>query len=284
MQRRLTVTRNIFVQNSDMKKILLFTSFVSSFFAAGAQMKEGQVLYERTIQMQFRGNIPPEMAQNMPRERKDKFELSFSNNQSLWESVPDMEENNEPAGGEGNGNRMMMRFGGADDLTYHNFETGKQVQQRELNAKNYIVEDSILKLNWKFTVETKSILGHTVQKARTERYGMRSIMSMENGEMKRQVQPDTTDITAWVAMDIPVPAGPEFQGQLPGLILELEINNGRTVYKALEISAKVNASSIKEPKGGKRISVAEFNKERDKTFEAMRQNMPGRGQVQIVTQ
>lgn len=283
MQPHLTIPRNTFVEKSVMKKLLLFISLVSVFFGS-AQMKEGKVLYERTIQMQFRGNMPPEMAQNMPRERKDRFELSFANNQSLWESVPDMEENNEPAPGEGNGNRMMMRFGGADDLTYFNFETGKQIQQKELNTKNYIVEDSIPKLNWKLTGETKSILGHTVQKARAERHSMRAIMTMENGEMKRQMQPDTTIINAWIAMDIPVPAGPEFQGQLPGLILELEMNNGRIIYRALEISGKVNASSIKPPKGGKQITAAEFNKERDKTFEAMRRNMPGGGQIQIVTQ
>ena len=65
-----------------MKKILFLSAITASLFAT-AQMKEGKVLYERTIQMQFRGNVPPEMANNMPRERKDKFELSFANNQSL---------------------------------------------------------------------------------------------------------------------------------------------------------------------------------------------------------
>lgn len=283
MQQQLTISMNTFVPKSDMKKIMFFTSFFLSLFAV-AQMKEGKVLFERTIQLQFRGNPPPEMANNMPRERKDKFELSFAKNQSLWESVPDMEENNNPGDGEGNGNRMMMRFVGADDLTYHNFETGKRVQQRELNSKNYIVEDSIQKLNWKLTGESKTILGHTVQKARAERFGMRAVMTMENGEMKRQMMPDTTLINAWVAMDIPVPAGPEFQGQLPGLILELEMNNGRVLYKALEISPKVNAAAIKQPKGGKNISAAEFDKEREKTFEDMRRNMPGGGQIRIVTQ
>lgn len=264
-----------------MKKILLFASIISSLFAS-AQMKEGKVLYERTIQMQFRGNVPPEMANNMPRERKNKFELSFANNQSLWESVPEMEENNNDVVGEGNG-RMVMRFGGGDDLTYHNFTTGKRVDHRELSSKNYIVEDSIQKLNWKLTGETKSILGHTVQKAIAERYGNRSVMTMENGEMKRQMIPDTTVVNAWIAMDIPVPAGPEFQGQLPGLILELEMNNGRVVYKALEISSKVNTSSIKEPKGGKHITAAEFDKEREKSMEEMRRNMPRGGRIQIAT-
>ena len=264
-----------------MKKLTLFTAIVSSLFAS-AQMKEGKVLYERTIQLQFRGNMapPPEVANNMPRERKDKFELSFANNQSLWESIPDMDENNEQSE---SGNRMFMRFGGADDLTYYNFTTGKKISQQGLSSKNYIVEDTIQKLNWKLTGETKNILGHTVQRATAERYSQRGIMTMENGQMKREMVPDTSVINAWIAMDIPVPAGPDFQGQLPGLILELDMNNGRVVYKALEISPKVNASAIKEPKGGKHITAAEFAKEREREMEEMRKNMPAGGRIRIVT-
>ena len=260
---------------------MLFASIFYSLFST-AQIKQGKVVYERTIKMQFRGNMPPELAANMPKEKKDRFELAFANNQSLWESIPDMEENNE-TNGEANGNFRVMRFGGGDDLTYHNFQTGKSVQLRELNAKNYLVEDSTQKLNWKLSEETKTILGHKAQLARTERYAMRSVMTMENGEMKRQMLPDTTIINAWIAMDIPVPAGPEFQGQLPGLILQLDINHGQIVYNATEISEKVNPSIIKEPKGGKHITVAEFNKERDRSFEEMQRNMPPGRQMQIVT-
>lgn len=264
-----------------MKKILLYTLLVTSLSAAG-QMKEGKVVYERTIQMQFRSfgnNPPPEMA-NMSRERKDKFELSFAANHSLWESLPDMEENNEQPGG-GDGNRVMLRMGGGDDLSYTNFKTSKRIEQRSLSNKTYVVEDSIKKLNWKIGSETKTILGHTAQKATAERHGTRFIMSMENGQMKRQEQPDTTQITGWFAQDIPVPAGPEFQGQLPGLILELNLNNGRVIYQALEISSKVSLAAIKEPKG-KRISSAQFEKEREKEMEEMRKNMPPGMQIRTL--
>jgi GLPGLI family protein len=245
-------------------------------------MKEGKVLYERIIQLQFRGNVLPDMS-NTPKERKDKFQLSFANNQSIWEAVPDMEDHNEEREGQG-GELRVMRFGGGDELTYCDFQTGKKIKEQELSTRNYIVEDSIEKLNWKLTDETKTILGHTVQKAIAERHIIRSMMTMENGEMKRQQVPDTSFVTAWFATDIPVPAGPEFQGQLPGLILELDMNNGRITYTALELSSKVNASTIKEPKGGKRISAAEFNKEREKEFEEMRKNMPAGRRIQIVRQ
>lgn len=249
--------------------------------AANAQMKEGKVIYERTIQIQFR-TMNPEMANNLPPERKDKFELSFAGNQSLWEALPDMEENgNEVSSTDGMGGRQVMRFGGPDEIIYYDIEKGKRVEQRELFSKNYIVEDSIRKLPWKMTGETKEILGHKVQKATAERYGFRQVMSMENGQMKREKQPDTTLITAWFAMDIPVAAGPEFGGQLPGLILELNMNKGRIVYQAMEISPKVSVASIKAPTKGKKITNDEFDKEREKAFEEMRKNSPPGMQIRI---
>jgi GLPGLI family protein len=263
-----------------MKKILFSICMIASICTIHAQMKEGKVVYERTMKFQPRQNMNPEMAANMPRTRTDRFELSFAKNQSLWEYLPDLDNNDENAGG---GGISFMRFGGGDDLTYFNFETGKRIDQRELASKTYIVEDSIRKLNWKLTEETKTVLNFTARKAIAQRIGTRFVMAMENGEMKRQEVGDTTHITAWFTTEIPVPAGPEFGGQLPGLILELEMNNGRTVYKAVEISPKVNASNIKEPKGGKKMAAAEFNKERDKVMEEMRRNMPAGGRRVIVS-
>ena len=276
-----------------MKKILI-TTLVCFSIAAQAQMKEGKITYERTIQMQFRGNggqmrggngpqMPPMGNNNMPRERKDKFELSFANNQSLWEAIPDMDEAGNEVAGEGEGGLRIMRFGGGgDDLVYYNYTNGKRIDKRELNQKNYIVEDSLQKLNWKLTGESKTILGHKVQKAKSEKIGKRSIMAMENGVMKRQEVPDTLVMYAWFATDIPVAGGPEYGGQLPGMILELNMNNGRTVYQAVEISAKVNTNVIKEPKGGKRISSVDYNKEQEKVMEEMRRNMPAGGRRIVV--
>ena len=273
------IFENNFGEMAVMNKLLLFGLLLYAVPGA-TQMKEGKVIYERIIQMQFRRmNANPEMTANLPRERKEKLELSFSSKGSLLESVAEIEEDN---GNDGGGNRAFgPGFGGNNDIVFHDFETGRRIDQRELNARNYIVEDSIQKLKWKLTGETKTILGHTVQQAKAEKYGTRSMMAMENGEMKRQQVPDTNLVIAWYAPAIPVPAGPELQGQLPGLILELDLNNGRTVYKALELSPKVNPAAIKEPKKGKKVSAVAFAKEREKMFEAMRRNMPAGMQVRI---
>jgi GLPGLI family protein len=148
--------------------------------------------------------------------------------------------------------------------------------------KKFIVEDSIRKLNWKLTGETRPILGHVCQKATAQNIGKRMQMTMDNGKMERKEITDTSMIVAWFTTDMPVPAGPEVQGQLPGLILALDINNGRMVYKALEISAKADVASIKEPTKGKKVTPAEFSEERNKMMDEMQKNNQGGGNRIII--
>ncbi|HEY0065872.1 MAG TPA: GLPGLI family protein [Flavisolibacter sp.] len=269
-----------------MKK-LFFTFCIAVSGIAGAQMKEGKVIYERTMQMPVRmlvtngsGDAPlPEL----PPTRTDQFELMFANNQSLWQFLPNANDENPgmqmSGGGEG---RLVTRVGGLNDIVYHNFTTLTRTEQREVAGRNFLVEDSVRKLNWKLTDETKTILNYTARKATAQRIGTRPQVTMENGEMKRREVPDTANIAAWFTTDIPVPAGPgaEYQGQLPGLILEVDVNNGRNVIKAIEVNAKVNAKQIKEPKDGKKLTAAEFIKERDRLMEEMMQNMRGNIRIQ----
>ena len=93
--------------------------------------------------------------------------------------------------------------------------------------------------------------------------------------MVRKEVDDTSTIVAWFTTDIPVSVGPEVQGQLPGLILSLETNNGRSVYTAVEISPKADIAAIKEPTKGKKVTPDEFAKERNKMMDEMQKNNQG---------
>jgi GLPGLI family protein len=98
-------------------------------------------------------------------------------------------------------------------------------------------------------------------------------MTMENGEAKREKVMDTLNIVAWFATDMPGSFGPDiYQGQLPGTILEIDINNGRSSFKALEIAPKVDVAKVKEPSKGKKTTPEEFTKEREKMMQEMQRN------------
>jgi len=260
-----------------MKKIIFTFSMGLLLPAAHAQQKQGRVVYERTVQLQMRMQGMGDGEEHvLPRSRKDKLEVLFGNDKSLRRTLEDETPDEE---GEGGGMKIRMFVAGGNDVSFVNFATGQVVEQREFAAKNYIIADSIHKLNWKLTGETTTILTYPCQKAVTQRISKRMTMSMENGQMKKEEVADTANIIVWFSPSIPVPAGPEYQGQLPGLILGIDISNGRTVYKAIEVSDKVDVSAVKEPSKGKKVTADEFAKERNKMMEEMQRNNGGRGQT-----
>jgi GLPGLI family protein len=262
-----------------MKKILILSA---AFLTAGtcfSQVKEGRIVFERTIQMQFQiVDDMPQLQNLIPRERKDKFELSFANNKSLWK--PGEEQPEETSfGDESGGSRIVMRMPGGEDISFHNFGETKKIDQRELGGKTYIISDSIRRMNWKIAGETKTILGYKCMKATSQRTQESFRMQMTNGSSSRERIMDTLNITAWFTSEIPGAYGPDiYQGQLPGAILEVEVansrnpNTGRTSFLATEFSPKVDVASIKEPTKGKKVTQQEFAAEREKLFKEMMDN------------
>jgi GLPGLI family protein len=261
-----------------MKKIVMAGCLVFSVSFLQAQQNQGTVTYERVTNMIARMNING-VESEMPRTRKDNFELIFGNNQSLWKAAEQDNDDGASFTNE-NGAHIQMVAAGSNDVMYTNFEPGKKTEKREFLDKSFIIDDSITKLKWKMTGETKTILNHACMKAMATRITTQMRMTMDDGKMERKEIQDTSNIIAWFTNDIPVSAGPgEYQGQLPGLILEMDISNGRQTYLATGISEKADLALIKEPTGKKHYTPEEFRKERDKMMKEMEQNNQGGNRV-----
>ena len=257
-----------------MKKVIIAGCMLFTAGITQAQQKEGKVVYERVSQMVARFNING-VDQEMPKTRKDNFELLFGSGRSLWRTI-EKDEDNDVSGGDGIQVRMIVA--GSNDVLFTNFETGKRTEKREFMDKTFIVDDSISKLKWKMTGDTKTILGRTCMKATTQKITTQMRMNIENGVMEKKEIQDTAIVTAWFTTEVPVSAGPaEYQGQLPGLILEMDINNGKQKYTAISIVEKADLAEIKEPTGKKHYTPAEFKTERDKLIAEMQKNNPGGG-------
>ncbi|MHA4843079.1 GLPGLI family protein [Flavitalea antarctica] len=261
-----------------MKRYWITGLALTAFFQLQAQQQEGRILYERTTQLQLRiADIGDGMERNVPQSRTDKMEVLFGKNQSLRRPVID--ETPEPTDF-GGGQIVIRTFGGgAEDVSYYNYEEKRMVDQREFAGKKYIISDSIRPLQWKLTGESKSILGLPCQQAKAQRISTSMRTMVNNGETTRTEMADTANIVAWFTPAIAVPTGPEYQGQLPGAILEINVNDGRTVYKALEISPKTDLALIKEPKSGKKVTPKEFANEQQKMIQEMQRNNGGRNQT-----
>ncbi|MEL6594228.1 MAG: GLPGLI family protein, partial [Bacteroidota bacterium] len=76
--------------------------------------------------------------------------------------------------------------------------------------------------------------------------------------MQATYEDSTRKIVAWFCPQIPVSSGPDAFGQLPGLVLEVDINDGERTIVATEVSLGEPAEEIQQPKKGKEITQEEF--------------------------
>lgn len=262
-----------------MKRLSVLACMLLTAMLADAQIREGRITYERKMKLQLRLNDAA--FENMvPTERKDRFELLFAGNKTLWRSA-DEGNDEEMNWDNGSGAQIRIVTPGNNDVLYSDLAASRKVEQREVMSRQFTVEDSIRRMNWKLGSETREILGYPCKMATTTRTVKAQRMTMDNGEMKSEEVMDTMHIIAWYTDAIPFPAGPEnYQGQLPGAILELDVNNGRSHFAAREVSDKVDAKEIREPKG-KKMSQEDFVKERDKMFREMEKNGGGNMNIRI---
>ena len=273
-----------------MKKIMIAGLSVLLVSAASAQepqgkassqelLKQGRVLYDHTIEIKISlgAGASEEMQRMIPKSRSNKLEVLFGNNQSLRRAVPEDIEDENAGSVNGGGLTIRTNVMGANDIFFTDLASGIRKQQTEVGTKTYIVVDTVKRLDWKLTGETKMILNYLCQKATTQSINNRMAMNIVNGVAQQTQVIDTSNIAVWFTTAIPVSAGPEYGGQLPGMILEININNGRDVYKALDVSPKADLAVIKEPKSGKTITRQEYAAERQKLLKDMQGQMKTSG-------
>jgi GLPGLI family protein len=251
--------------------LLLFFGLLS--LAVSAQNNEGTVLYKQTVYMrrEMQANAPagmdPNMARNIPESMTNEFNLNFTATTSLYKEIASATD--EAASGEGGGMRFMMRR--FNPPIYKDLASNRQVEEVDLFGKQFLIDDAIQTRAWKVTGQQKKILDYPCISA-----------TFTDSLMGR-----ARLVTAWFAPTIPVALGPQGYGGLPGMILEVDFDGGRSVITASEVKLQKPAEgSIKVPEKGKKVTRAEYNKIREEKMKEMRESgmMQGRtgGPTQII--
>lgn len=127
-------------------------------------------------------------------------------------------------------------------LINRNFEENTALDIMKILGKTYVVEDSVCTPDWKILNDMKEVAGHVCMNAFWE------------DTVKQQ------KTYAWFALDMPVPGGPERLCGLPGLILEVDINDGGMLITADKIEFRKLDTEMELPKKikGKRIKEADY--------------------------
>jgi GLPGLI family protein len=229
---------------------------------------------------------------------KKMFEKTFILNFDKSASIYKEEEKLDAPGQSGGGMRMMSSMMGGGGTMYKNVKDKSYTVDKEFMGKEFLVKDSLPKLNWKMESETRVIGGYNCFKATAVRPVSKSDFrnfrpkkeedkkaeeaKAENKDKKTNFMdefdvPKEITITAWYTPEIPVNQGPENYWGLPGLILE--VNDGKTVILCSKIvmNAKEKAE-IKAPTNGKVISQKEYDETVVKKMDEMREMNQGQGQ------
>jgi GLPGLI family protein len=260
-----------------MKKIFLFMSLILVFTQMRAQKDfQGMAVYESKTQapkmdgMRANRDITPEMQKNMEERMKKMLEKTFILNFDKSASIYKEEEKLETPGQQGGGMRIMMNsFMGGGGTFYKDVKSKSYTVDKEFMGKEFLVIDSLPKLNWKLESETKQIGGYTCYKATAVKEASKTNFA-DNFEIPKEII-----ITAWYSPEIPVNQGPENYWGLPGLILE--VNDGRTTILCSKIVLNAKDKvEIKAPAKGKVISQKDYDETVIKKMEEFREMNRGR--------
>ncbi|OYU84283.1 MAG: GLPGLI family protein [Flavobacterium sp. BFFFF2] len=280
---------------------------------------QGMAVYESKTSIsefkkRFENNkeITPEMRTMMEERMKKTFEktfiLHFDKSTSTYKEDEKLDTPGQNGGG---GFRFMTSMMGVGGTYYKNIKSKTYTVDREFMSKEFLIQDSLPKLQWKLEQETKEIGGYTCLKATAVRaasqsdfrnFRMRNRDKDKTTEEKKDAKNAATDgktaadkkpegekktnfmdevempkkitITAWYSPEIPISQGPESYWGLPGLILE--VSDGKTVVlcSKLVLNAKDKAV-IKAPTNGKVVSQKEYDDIVVKKMEEWREMNPG---------
>jgi GLPGLI family protein len=239
-------------------KYASFILFLILSIVSQAQVVEGEIIYETKVDLHR--NIPDEMSgmkDRIPPYRTNNQILIFNQEASIFKQYKSASTAEQaPPPGRRRGRRFMNN--NVDNTLYRDLQSNTAINSTEFFGKKFLVTGAPQEYSWKLTGETKQVGDYLCQKA--------------------VFQDSIENILVWFTPMIPVSAGPNQYGGLPGMILYVNINDGERVITATEINQKeIEAASIEKPTEGKEISREEFEKIRKEKMEEMRKEYGGQG-------
>ena len=242
-----------------MKKFLYLALTLLPCFAFG-QTTAGQIQFTETIQLKIELPEGDESMKNLlPSAQSFPKVLYFNENAFLYRDEETKEEQEDATfTSESNGATFKMVIARPDNQLYGDLNTGATTESKEFFGKRFLIKGDGKNLEWKLTGEQKQSLGYTCFKA--------------------ELNDTSRTVIAWFTPQIPVSAGPSGFGQLPGMILELDIDNATRTVKATSVSkAAPTPAQLVAPDKGKELTQAEFDQIVEEKTKEMQAEMGGDG-------
>jgi GLPGLI family protein len=270
---------------------LVCLSFTTGSFAQKDFQGKAYYFSKSTMDMgSWGGKMSEQQKKQIAERMKGMFEKTFILTFNKEESIYKEEEKLEAPGG-GRGWGFSMSMGGGNE--YKNIKENKLIVENEFFGKQFLVKDSLEKLEWVMSTETKQIGQYLAIKATaTKKLDDTDFMSARRSKGREGKEKDSTKssnnpmdeieipkeqmVTAWYTPQIPINQGPGEYWGLPGLILE--VSAGRTTILCSKIVMNPEEKEeINRPTKGKEVTQAEYTEIVSKKMKEMREMYGGRG-------
>jgi len=218
--------------------LLILLAFFT--FELAAQAPEGTITYNRkTDWISIMSKLPYVSQEEVDRmnltwgkgENKGmNYELIFKDNKSVYTYKEE-----ESEGG--------YSWKKSELVLIRDYKNKSVKDLKEEIGVTFLVEEPLARTKWKILNEIKEINGYLCMKAET------------TNTIKDQT------IHAWFTDAIPLSGGPEGFGGLPGVILEIDINEGDAVITATEVDLKTPVEKLPIPRKmkGKKTTTDKLN-------------------------
>lgn len=230
-----------------MKKLFGIVTYFFSILTLNAQttfLENVKVEYEKVVYIRqmikelWGAEAFESWGANVPQSTSYYFDFTGNTNKSVYiagkESVSE----------EGWWNHMF----GSKNVVITDYKNKTTISHKPVFDENFLVEDSLLNIKWKFTADTRTIAGFECRKA----------LGILN---------DSIAIFAFYTDDILVTGGPERIQGLPGLILGVGIPRLHTTWFATKVEINSDPINIPQPpKKAKKVSYKSLVQELDRVL------------------
>ena len=223
-----------------LRLLLLLTLFFGCIRATRAQsntifISQGKIEYERSINVYAQMSNDEdgewtELRKKMTTHFKTAyFDLLFNRNKSLYR--PGRESNDKD-------NSFMFQPPAQNNTIYSDLNGEKGISQKNIFEELFLVQDSLRKIKWKITTETRNIAGFACRRANA-------------------IIMDSIYVVAFYTDEILTSGGPESFTGLPGMILGVALPHEHVSWFATKVEAvTVPDTQLAPPAKGKKTDNA----------------------------
>lgn len=216
-----------------MKYLLFITAtFFAGSLRAQVFIEKGLIEYQVVVnnhKAMGEGTWAEMFKDKIPKLSTSYYQLTFDANKSIYLFNRKDEKTKMPWGNDGE-----------DNIWYNDYKNESFIQQKSVFGDTYILTDSLIKIDWKVTNESREIAGFNCRKAVGKLF-------------------DSVYVFAFYTDEITVSGGPMSMHGLPGMILGITIPRMFSSWVATKVEINgVNYTTINAPTKGKKKKAKEL--------------------------